>query len=315
MKPRSILVAIDGSDRSMAAVHYVASTVAPEKVSVRLLHVMSPMPESFWDREQDVDAAYAAEARNRWKSLQRRFMDRAISDARRILVEAGLPADAVEVGLKAGERGIALDIIAEAQRGYDAVVLGRRGANPSAELPIGSAANKVAHALHHFPVWIVAGPPFSDRALIALDGSDGAQRALEHAGAMLGPRCSAVCLFHAIRSPEPVPAGFDEPGASSRWEAMVREQIRKTERAVDSRMEAWAAFLKGRIGGGTRVVSRIAAGVPSRAGAVMREVDAGGYGTIVMGRRGLSRVQEFAMGRVCGKVLQMAEKTTLWIVN
>ena len=44
----------------------------------------------------------------------------------------------------------------------------------------------------------------------------------------------------------------------------------------------------------------------------MRE---GGYGTIVVGRRGLSKVYEFFMGRVSDKVLHLAKDMAVWIVE
>jgi nucleotide-binding universal stress UspA family protein len=47
---------------------------------------------------------------------------------------------------------------------------------------------------------------------------------------------------------------------------------------------------------------------------ILQEADEGRYGTIVMGRRGLSKVRQFLLGRVTNKVLQRAEKFTVWLV-
>ena len=52
----------------------------------------------------------------------------------------------------------------------------------------------------------------------------------------------------------------------------------------------------------------------SRAGDILQEAKEGGYGTVVMGRRGPSKVREFLMGRVTSKVLSRAEGFALWIV-
>ena len=52
----------------------------------------------------------------------------------------------------------------------------------------------------------------------------------------------------------------------------------------------------------------------TRAGEILREAKDGDYGTIVMGRRGLSKVHEFLMGRVTNKVLSRAEGFAVWIV-
>jgi nucleotide-binding universal stress UspA family protein len=46
----------------------------------------------------------------------------------------------------------------------------------------------------------------------------------------------------------------------------------------------------------------------------LEEARNNGYGTIVMGRRGISGVQEFFMGSVSSKVLQNATGMAVWIV-
>ena len=52
----------------------------------------------------------------------------------------------------------------------------------------------------------------------------------------------------------------------------------------------------------------------SRASDIIRKAKDGDYGTIVMGRRGLSKVHGFLMGRVTNKVLSRAEGFALWIL-
>jgi nucleotide-binding universal stress UspA family protein len=64
-----------------------------------------------------------------------------------------------------------------------------------------------------------------------------------------------------------------------------------------------------------RITTDILYGEESRAGAILREAKSGDYGTIALGRRGLSRIEEFFMGRVTNKVAHMAKGLALWIVN
>ena len=63
------------------------------------------------------------------------------------------------------------------------------------------------------------------------------------------------------------------------------------------------------------ISTKTVTGALSRAGAIVHEAKQGGYGTIVVGRRGLSKVQEFFMGRVCNKVIQLAKEHTVWVVS
>jgi nucleotide-binding universal stress UspA family protein len=52
----------------------------------------------------------------------------------------------------------------------------------------------------------------------------------------------------------------------------------------------------------------------TRAGDILKEAKEGNYGTIVMGRRGLSNVHQFLLGRVTNKVLHRADGFAVWIV-
>ena len=44
------------------------------------------------------------------------------------------------------------------------------------------------------------------------------------------------------------------------------------------------------------------------------EAEGGGYSTIVVGRRGLSKIEAFFMGRVGHKVVYGGKKFTVWVV-
>jgi nucleotide-binding universal stress UspA family protein len=64
-----------------------------------------------------------------------------------------------------------------------------------------------------------------------------------------------------------------------------------------------------------RISSAILTHETSRAAAVVRTARSSGCDTIVMGRRGLTSVGEFRVGRVSRKILQLAFQPALWIVN
>jgi nucleotide-binding universal stress UspA family protein len=59
---------------------------------------------------------------------------------------------------------------------------------------------------------------------------------------------------------------------------------------------------------------RTVTGAHSRAAVIITEALKGGYGTIVVGRRGLTNVEEFIMGRVSNKVIHMAREMAVWVV-
>jgi nucleotide-binding universal stress UspA family protein len=63
------------------------------------------------------------------------------------------------------------------------------------------------------------------------------------------------------------------------------------------------------------VREKVVKGVSARSSAIADEAEKRGYDTIVVGRRGLSKVQEFFMGRVSNKVIQLSKDKTVWVVS
>ena len=48
---------------------------------------------------------------------------------------------------------------------------------------------------------------------------------------------------------------------------------------------------------------------------ILDEMAAGGYGTIVVGRRGISKAEQFLFGSVSNKIVQNAKDSTVWVVG
>ena len=63
------------------------------------------------------------------------------------------------------------------------------------------------------------------------------------------------------------------------------------------------------------ITTKIITGAHSRAGAIFEEAKKGNYGTIVVGRRGLSKVREFFMGRVSDKLIHLAKNQAVRVVS
>jgi nucleotide-binding universal stress UspA family protein len=59
----------------------------------------------------------------------------------------------------------------------------------------------------------------------------------------------------------------------------------------------------------------IITGVFSRAAAIAKLAKAEGFSTIVVGRRGVSRPRSFVIGRVSNKLIHMARKLSVWVIN
>jgi nucleotide-binding universal stress UspA family protein len=305
---KNILIALDGSKNSLNAARYVARTCNPASLKVNLIHVMPTAPETFWDLEKDayfkerIQPKYTA-----WKKNAEETAQRFLNDARNVLVKAGVPENDVGVILQEREVGIARDIVMQSARGYDAVVVGRRGLSELGDHFLGSVANKIVEVVKDTSVWVVGDNINSKRMLLALDASDNALKAVDYVGNIAKAPDVEVTLFHVVRR-----FGFlDDPTLRDHeiegfWEE-VKKDIPRMVGLYKERLEK--AGVKG-----SRISSQVNLHSASRAKDILTEAREGAYGTIVMGRRGLSKVREFLMGRVTSKVLHRAEGFAVWIV-
>ena len=93
------------------------------------------------------------------------------------------------------------------------------------------------------------------------------------------------------------------------------EWVEKCKKEMESKFETYRKYL---IHSGFKENSikiKIIKDASSRAAAIAGEAMVGGYGTIVLGRRGISKIFEFSMGRVTDKVIQLAQDRAVWVVS
>jgi len=316
---KKILVTVDGSEHSLEAVRYTAKTAPPKSVKIVLFHIRTRVPESFWDLEREPAYRYRFIDVGEWESRQEKMIQEFMAKACEILYAAGIPRKSVSVGIQDREAGIARDIIAESQRGYDTVVVSRRGLSELKDFVLGSIANKLVERVAHVPVWIIGSGQQRGKFLVAVDGSEGAMLAVDCVAKMVGSNHHFdITLFHVVR-------GFDifhqmvgkPPGAAP--DKVLKEKFDKEMEQAGREIEpvflkATKRLLKAGVAPAS-VREKIVTGASTRSSAIADEAEQGGYDTIVVGRRGLSKVQEFFMGRVSSKVIQLAKDKTVWVVS
>ncbi len=305
-----LLVAVDGSEQSLKVVRYVAGICAPDRIAATLFHVLSPVAESFWDIAEAPEAP-GGPSGGEGLAGRRAVIEDFMEGARRVLLDRGFAPEAVRVVIQPRREGVARDIIAEARRGYRAVAAGKTGHNPIARLVMGSVASKLVTALAQTGLWLVEGQPECGRVLVCIDASPAFADVVEHVGCMLAGSPAAVTLFHAIRVPEPHRAAG--AGLSRTGEAAARE-IRAREAMVPVFAKAVAALEAAGIPS-ARLSVKVISGVATRGGTLFAQALAGGCGTIAVGRRGMSRVADFPIGRVPMKLVQLIRDQAAWLVN
>ncbi len=301
-----ILVLIDGSERSKMTAEYVTTVETFKKMKIVLYHVYSEIPECYWDLDNDPTRPNVLKGFEAWRREKLETIESFMEAARSKLVEAGFPEKSVTVKIHKRERGIARDILGEATRGYDAVVLRRRGMGTVKSITLGSVSSKLLSKFPDVPILLAGRRPHNDKVLIGVDGSPSSVLAVDFVGRYLGRQNYTAELFHVIRgvgtlnpmSPDFIPAEVL---------ALIQEEVSRKIDDLKGRLIA-AGFDEDKVSG------KIVTGAASRAEEIVREGEAGDYGTIVIGRRGISRVQDFFMGRVSYKVIHSGRDFTVWVV-
>jgi len=305
---RRILVAVDGSLQSLDAVRYVGATLPPDRTDVVLYHVYTPAPETFLDLKRDPEYRSDGLPMQDWNLLVHRNMGEFMEEAGRVLIDAGFSPDRVTRKMQRLRVGVARDLLNESKQGYDALVMGRTGLGTGPESALGSVAFKLAGRTHPVSIALVTGRPDSGKVLIGFDGSAGAARAVALACSLLLREDREVALCHVVRS---LGIHLESgrvflPEHERLWMDASRREIEPAMEQAQRRLIE-AGFHPG------RVYTEILENLASRAAGIKAAAESGGFGTVVLGRRGLSDVEEFPMGRVPMKMLQLGGRLAVWI--
>ena len=305
---QKVLLTFDGSEHAFHAINYLSKVAPFHKMEIVLFNVFSSIPESYLDLEKDPQFSRSSQTVKAWEMQQKKEIQKSMENAKQKLLHSGFSPDRVSIRIHNRKEGIARDIVKEAKNGYSAVIIGRRGTGTYKEIIVGSVAKKIVEKVLFLPVLMIGELPPDDKFLVAIDGSENADRAVDYVAGMLGGFDFNINLFHAIRGDLSIHSGiahlFLPKESLEDVEAGAIAIFDKAKRRLEN-----AGFTSGQIN--TKLVS----GVHSRAEAIVKEAREGDYGTIVLGRRGLSKVQEFLLGRVSNKVISIIRRRTLWIVT
>mgnify|MGYP001814825913 CR=1 FL=1 len=176
---------------------------------------------------------------------------------------------------------------------------------------MGRVSESLVEQCTECPVWIVGGAVESKKVLVCLDSSDNALRAVDHAGFMLSGTDCHITIFHTMRHlTRYVPIEVLED--ASDIQRLYKEKAGKRvapymEKAREMLFEAGLTE--------EQVTTRVVDGSRSPADDILKEARSKGYGTIVLGRRGLSGLKAFVVGCVTRKILHHSAGLSIWIVQ
>ena len=87
-KKQKILVPVDGSNRALNTVRYVARIDPFRKMNIVLFHVFNSVPEGYWDLEKDPRSTSTVRQVRSWEVQQRKRIEQFMEQASQFLVKA-----------------------------------------------------------------------------------------------------------------------------------------------------------------------------------------------------------------------------------
>lgn len=303
----TVLVAIDGSDRSIQTVKYITGLKGLVNAEIHLFHVFHHIPESHYDLAKEPSSINIMGSLISWEQHQCRQIESHMKKCREILLAADFHPQRVKAMVNKRRQGVARDIIATAQTGYDVVFIRRRGMTRLAGIVMGSVAFKLLDGIREAPLVFAGRKPDNQRILIGMDLSDNAFRAVDFVGRMSQGADCTVALATVMRregfTEESNGTDVDHAGKTE-FESAIAESFERAKMCL-------AAYGFDR----EKINTEIITGARSRAGALVDLAENEAYNTIVVGRKGVSGPNGFLIGRVSRKILYIGKKHNVWVVN
>ena len=144
--------------------------------------------------------------------------------------------------------------------------------------------------------------------IIAVDESENARRAVDYVAQMLGGvEGFLICIMHIISEPEE--DFFPDNAEKMKWLNEYKEKI-------DAMLQDYRKILINEGFNENNVkVRSVLLYCPSMGDCIMAERDKIKYDTIVLGRQGVSRDEEFLFGSVSSKIVNHARNFVVWVVQ
>jgi len=306
---RKVLLAYDGTTPSRKAVAYLNEVFGHRRDFTITLCVVARRPPSYLLRGGGGKPLFEREDLLEKAIAENMARARAVAERGRQLLSA-FPEDAVDLKVSLQTGDLAYEIIREAEGGYyDAVVVGRRGLSRATQGFMGSVSYKLAeHA--RIPVWMVAGEGWNHRVLVAVDLGEPGFRVVDHvAYVFAGDPGVEITLFHVV---------YPWTGAGPRTETLKRIEaglVAAEEEETRTFFEKARRRFEEEGFPTERVRVRIVRSIFGPASAILKEARKGGYGTVVVGRRGRGGFKGLLLGSVSTKIISTLKDRTVWLVS
>ena len=305
---KKILVTLDGSKRSGRTVDYLCRFKPLRSRKITLFSITTPVPEAYYDLTRHSFSKVAVSQVKAWEMGQKTVMTRFLEEARQKMIAAGFDPDNIGFKLAGREKGIARGILNELKGNeYSSLLIRRRGnANSIIGVTMGGVAAKLVEKADRIPLIIAGTREIRHYLCVAVDGSQGSRHAVQYTADMMGKTDCRILLCAIMRTTA-------KDAASKPQDPFEEMSVQAKHSLDDALIEARQILTQAGIPE-ARIETRLIQGADSRAGALLDTARAAECDTIVMGRKGVSDVENFDLGRIPRKIIYASRKFTIWLI-
>nr|WP_321397342.1 universal stress protein [uncultured Desulfobacter sp.] len=152
---KKILIAFDDSENAQKTVSFIAKHFTTDH-EITFFHVVTDIAAVCGMDSPSLTPYFNSERNSfcRIEERKKKIIMHIVDEAKTKLLHAQFNADKIEVKIQTQQKGVAPDIIKEAENGYDIVAMGRAAKSGIKEFLMGGTTQKVLHGLKNTPLLI-----------------------------------------------------------------------------------------------------------------------------------------------------------------
>ncbi len=285
---KRVLVGIDDSEVSLKVAGYVAKMFVRDPMfNASLIYVLPALPTVLFEEEHKLDK-YQRAYKKKLESKYQGQVEEIFRKVKKVFLKVGWAEGRLETITAPRHFSLSKELLFFAEHGYyDALALGWQDMSGIERIFKSSTGEEVLYSPKNVPLWLIADDLISSSVLVAIDGSESAMRAVDHAGFVLsGRKDIEFILFHVVSGQEEAASIFNRAESILTKAGIPKSQIKKVAYQGKNIAEAILAYKK-----------------------------ANQISTVIMGRRGISKMKALFWGSVSSKVLKETKGGAVWIVD
>ena len=317
-KEKKVLFGVDSSEFARGAVAAAAKLFKDnEHLKMTIFHgIPEPDPSHIFE------PSLSPEEVERHLQLWSQERQKVIRLAKEAAIDAGFDPDRVNTSYEEKCKDPVISMINLANKeDFQAIALARWGTRSLAQKVMGHVTYKLMNMAYHLPLWMIDPRISSHEVLVTIVGAEISQRVVDHTIQYFSHlKESKFTLFHVI------PPLAPELHTSSYWdilrdlsggekqENMAQRMAEYLDKAKSIAQEGKERLVSAGIPG-ENVVVKFQAQKEGIARDILKELEEGNHGILLLGRKGVKDISQFGLGSKANKLLHYARVLMICLVN